>query len=83
MYINLITEYTFIFKYLTLRSSYIVVIIFVQLKGYISDLVPSEIERIMVSLGLLEKKDARSETLSGGWKRKLSVGVALVGGSRV
>ena len=35
------------------------------------------------ALGLVPKKDAQSKTLSGGMKRKLSVAMALVGGSKV
>ena len=37
----------------------------------------------MLQVGLLEKAQARSATLSGGQKRKLSLGIALIGGSRV
>ena len=35
------------------------------------------------AIGLVPKKDAQSKTLSGGMKRKLSVAMALVGGSKV
>ena len=35
------------------------------------------------ALGLVLKKDAQSKTLSGGMKRKLSVAIALAGGSKV
>ena len=34
-------------------------------------------------LGLNPKKNSQSKTLSGGMKRKLSVAMALVGGSKV
>ena len=34
-------------------------------------------------MGLTEKKNERTKTLSGGQKRKLSVGIALIGGSKV
>eukprot|EP00756_Hemistasia_phaeocysticola_P014714 Hpha_TRINITY_DN15354_c1_g6::TRINITY_DN15354_c1_g6_i1::g.90491::m.90491/K05643/ABCA3; ATP-binding cassette, subfamily A (ABC1), member 3 len=34
-------------------------------------------------VGLQEKKDAASSTLSGGQKRKLSVAIALIGGARL
>ena len=34
-------------------------------------------------LGLQQKRFAQSETLSGGQKRKLSVGIALIAGSKV
>lgn len=56
---------------------------FCKLKGYISDLVPSEIDRIIATLNLEEKRHTITAALSGGWKRRLSVAVALVGGSRI
>ncbi|GIY69232.1 ATP-binding cassette sub-family A member 3 [Caerostris extrusa] len=56
---------------------------FCKLKGYIADLVPSEIERTISTLGLEEKRYTQVKALSGGWKRRLSVGIALVGGSRI
>ena len=34
-------------------------------------------------LNLLNKRNAASKTLSGGMKRKLSVGIALIAGSKV
>lgn len=34
-------------------------------------------------LGLEDKRDARSRFLSGGMKRKLSIGIALIAGSKV
>lgn len=38
---------------------------------------------MLKSLGLEKKRKAQSHTLSGGMKRKLSVGIALCGGSKV
>ena len=40
-------------------------------------------DKMTEALGLVLKKDAQSKTLSGGMKRKLSVAMALVGGSKV
>ena len=34
-------------------------------------------------MGLTEKENELTKTLSGGQKRKLSVGIALIGGSKV
>jgi ABC-type multidrug transport system ATPase subunit len=36
-----------------------------------------------VQVGLSEKRDAQAGTLSGGQKRKLSISMALIGGSKV
>ena len=54
-----------------------------QLKGLPADEVDDEVNRMLSDLSLEDKRDARVSTLSGGMKRKLSVGIALVGGSKV
>ncbi|XP_042906076.1 phospholipid-transporting ATPase ABCA3 [Parasteatoda tepidariorum] len=56
---------------------------FCKLKGYLSDLVNSEIERIISCLSLEPYRKTQVQYLSGGWKRKISVGIAFVGGSRI
>ena len=43
----------------------------------------AEVDRMVKALGLEPKRHSQSHTLSGGMKRKLSVGIALVGGSKV
>jgi ABC-2 type transport system ATP-binding protein len=45
--------------------------------GYYSN--PREIDEVIALVGLSEKRDARVKTLSGGQKRRLDLGVALVG----
>jgi ABC-2 type transport system ATP-binding protein len=40
---------------------------------------PREIDEVIQLVGLTEKRDARVKTLSGGQKRRLDLGVALVG----
>lgn len=40
-------------------------------------------QRTLADVGLTEKVNERSKTLSGGQKRKLSVGIALIGGSEI
>lgn len=42
-----------------------------------------EVERMIQAVGLTEKRKVYSRFLSGGQKRKLSVGIAFIGGSRV
>ncbi|KAK8753744.1 hypothetical protein OTU49_001413 [Cherax quadricarinatus] len=56
---------------------------FSKLKGLSSNKVEAEVNNIIEKLKLDNKKHAMSKTLSGGMKRKLSVGIALCGGSRV
>ena len=45
--------------------------------------IKNEVDSMIESLGLLDKRHTQSKNLSGGMKRKLSVGNALVGNSRV
>ena len=54
-----------------------------QLKGCPKENVPSEIDHMLDMLFLKDKKYTRSENLSGGMQRKLSVGIALIAGSKV
>ena len=43
----------------------------------------AEVRETAIEVGLETKIFARSSSLSGGQKRKLSVGIALIGGSKV
>jgi ABC-2 type transport system ATP-binding protein len=40
---------------------------------------PRDVEEVIELVGLTEKRDARVKTLSGGQKRRLDLGIALVG----
>ncbi|KAF0293021.1 ATP-binding cassette sub-family A member 3 [Amphibalanus amphitrite] len=55
---------------------------FCTLKGYDGDY-REEIDNMLNILQLEDKRNAQSHTLSGGMKRKLSVGIALCGDSKV
>lgn len=54
-----------------------------EMKGCKSASVGREVNRMIKALGLEDKVNAQSHTLSGGMKRKLSVGIAFCGGSKV
>lgn len=41
------------------------------------------VENMIAQVGLTEKADSKSAVLSGGQKRKLSVGIALIGDSKL
>ncbi|XP_039428799.1 phospholipid-transporting ATPase ABCA3-like [Culex pipiens pallens] len=56
---------------------------FARLKGVPKAHLNEEVEKYIAMLELPDKRDAQSQTLSGGMKRKLAVGVALCGGSKV
>eukprot|EP00971_Amphidinium_carterae_P098603 1950106-Amphidinium_carterae.1 len=57
--------------------------LFCNLKGVPRTEVPEHVERLLAEIGLLQKRNAPAASLSGGMKRKLSIGIALAGGSRV
>lgn len=54
-----------------------------QLKGCSNGQVQKEVPEMIEVLGLQSKANSLSKTLSGGQKRKLSVGIALIGGTKV
>ncbi|XP_055537148.1 phospholipid-transporting ATPase ABCA3-like isoform X2 [Wyeomyia smithii] len=56
---------------------------FARLKGVSRKDIKHEIEHFVKVLELDDKINMQSHTLSGGMKRKLSVGIALCGGSKV
>ena len=56
---------------------------FAAFKGVPSYAVNEEAQKMLAEVGLVEKANARSSTLSGGQKRKLSLGIALIGDSKV
>ncbi|XP_055881820.1 phospholipid-transporting ATPase ABCA3-like [Biomphalaria glabrata] len=56
---------------------------FAKLKGYTSSNIDEEVINMAEEVGLATKIDTASANLSGGQKRKLSVGIALIGGSKI
>jgi len=48
-----------------------------QFAGYYAN--PRDVDGVIALVGLAEKRDARIKTLSGGQKRRLDLGIALVG----
>jgi ABC-type Na+ transport system ATPase subunit NatA len=54
-----------------------------QLKGCPEDCLDKEVDDMIRVLRLEDKRDVFSSNLSGGMKRKLSVGIALIAGSKV
>lgn len=54
-----------------------------QLKGMSLQKCPEEVKQMLHILSLEDKRDLRSKFLSGGMKRKLSIGIALIAGSKV
>jgi ABC-type multidrug transport system ATPase subunit len=57
--------------------------IYASFKGVASAEVAAAARAMLAEVGLAEKANSRSSTLSGGQKRKLSLGIALIGDSKV
>ncbi|GAQ79509.1 ABC transporter A family [Klebsormidium nitens] len=57
--------------------------LFATLKDVDRAAIPAQVANMIQSVGLADKRHARAASLSGGMKRKLSVAIALLGGSRV
>jgi len=53
------------------------------MKGYQNDLLKKEVEYILEKIGLSKDKNKYVQHLSGGNKRKLSLGMAIIGGSKI
>ena len=53
--------------------------LFAVLKDYPSEKIENEIEQTLMLLKLVDKKNELATNLSGGMKRKLSLGIALIG----
>ncbi|XP_047570307.1 phospholipid-transporting ATPase ABCA3-like isoform X6 [Lutra lutra] len=53
------------------------------IKGVPPEIRATEVNNVLTSFDLLEKRDALAQSLSGGMKRKLSIIIALIGGSKV
>jgi len=58
-------------------------ILFASFKGIKGANLKEEVQQMIEAVGLTEKKTTFAKQLSGGQKRKLSVGIAFIGGSRV
>ncbi|KAK4876911.1 hypothetical protein RN001_009417 [Aquatica leii] len=78
--VGLCPQHNILFDELTVREH---IYFYSRLKGMAKSEVHAEIKKYVNLLQLENKVNAKSETLSGGMKRKLSVGVALCGGSKV
>lgn len=56
---------------------------FAGIKGCPPENMAGEVDRLVKSVGLTEKRDVQARFLSGGQKRKLSVAIAFIGDSKI
>uniref|UniRef100_A0A158Q513 ABC transporter domain-containing protein n=1 Tax=Dracunculus medinensis TaxID=318479 RepID=A0A158Q513_DRAME len=54
-----------------------------SLRGVADEKLISQIDQIIADIGLIEKQNEMVETLSGGMKRKLCIGIALLGNPKI
>ena len=59
------------------------ILLWIQIKGLKADQARMEARTLLKKLQLTEKRHTMSMDLSGGQKRKLSLGMALIGGTKV
>ncbi|CAH1108169.1 unnamed protein product [Psylliodes chrysocephalus] len=78
--LGLCPQHNIIFDELTVSEH---IYFFSKLKGLSSREISKEIDKYVELLELEPKRNAKSSTLSGGMKRKLCVGIALCGNSKV
>lgn len=78
--IGLCPQYNIIFKELTVSEH---LYFFGKLKGLSGKEIDDEVQRYVELLDLLPKKNAKASSLSGGMKRKLCIGIALCGKSKI
>ncbi|KAL7030128.1 hypothetical protein ACKWTF_006533 [Chironomus riparius] len=79
--LGLCPQHNVLFNELSVREH---IVFFTKLKGIKgSKEIEVEIEKYVNLLGLGGKMNAQSKTLSGGMKRKLSIGIALCGDSKI
>ncbi|KFQ31780.1 ATP-binding cassette sub-family A member 9, partial [Merops nubicus] len=57
--------------------------IFAHIKGVQRKEVEQEVQKVLTTLDLTDLQDVRADTLSGGQKRKLSLGIAILGNPQV
>ncbi|CAG7829934.1 unnamed protein product, partial [Allacma fusca] len=77
--LGLCPQYNVLFDELTVEEH---IKFFSLLKGYSASKADQEADRMIEILGFESKRHAQAHTLSGGMKRKLSVGIAFCAGSK-
>ncbi|XP_051930370.1 phospholipid-transporting ATPase ABCA1 [Hippocampus zosterae] len=73
-------QHNVLFDFLTVEEH---VWFYGRLKGMSEEEVKTQLDSWLEEVGLLNKRHEQTETLSGGMKRKLSVAIAFIGGSKV
>ncbi|XP_025412978.1 ABC transporter A family member 1-like isoform X2 [Sipha flava] len=78
--IGVCPQYDILFERLTPKEH---LKFFATLRGLTSEKIDDEVQKMLVELYLVDKADDIVKTLSGGQKRKLSVGIAVIGNPKI
>ncbi|KAL8560975.1 hypothetical protein ACOMHN_061189 [Nucella lapillus] len=78
--LGLCPQHNILFGSLTVHEH---LVFFAKLKGCPRKKVKEEVDSMIKEVGLEAKRNSPARTLSGGQKRKLSVGIALIAGSKI
>jgi len=78
--IGICPQYDILFNNLTVEEH---LELFCVFKSVDSSMISNEVNKVIKDFGLEEKRFTKAENLSGGQKRKLSIAIALVGGSSI
>ncbi|CAI5437736.1 unnamed protein product [Caenorhabditis angaria] len=72
-------QHNVLFTFLTVAEQ---LRLFAALKGVPDDELDQQVDEILTSVSLKEKANKLANTLSGGMKRRLCIGIAFIGGSK-
>ncbi|XP_054309404.2 phospholipid-transporting ATPase ABCA3-like [Pongo pygmaeus] len=78
--LGLCPQQNLLFNYLTVSEH---LHFYCVIKGVQVKMTPAKIDHMLTTFNLLEKRNELSKSLSGGMKRKLSIIIAFIGGSKV
>jgi ABC-type multidrug transport system ATPase subunit len=79
-YLGVCPQHNILFDYMTVEEQ---LQFYACLKGVPEYRLKSEVDSFLVDIGLADKRYLLSHELSGGMKRKLSIAIALIGGSKL
>ena len=79
-YLGICPQHDALYDMLTVKEH---LVLYGRIKGLSGEALDSEVVKMIKDVGLTEKVNAYSKTLSGGQKRKLSIALAIIGGPKV
>ena len=78
--VGICPQYDVLFNNLTVEEH---LELYCEFKSVEQSKIPKEINAVLNNIGLSDKRSTKASDLSGGQKRKLSIGLAIVGGSSI